>query len=296
MSEETNFCCAFCGVAVCDAAKWKECDGCDLVKYCSDECQRYHRPLHLEECRKRAAVLRDDILFKQPEGTHIGDCPICCLPLSLEMNKSRMMSCCSKLICNGCDRANKKRDYQTCAFCRESLPETEEECDEKRMKRVEANDPFAMYQWGSKQYNLGDHQGAFEWYKKAAELGDMGAHYELAGKYDKGLGVAPDQGKYIHHLKVAAIGGHPDARYNLGIIEWNNYNIKRAMKHWVIAAAQGDDPSIKELMKLFKGGCVGKEVLTATLRAHKAVVDATKSPQRDEAEEFYRINPDLIRF
>ena len=300
MSEETvPFCCAFCSVAVCDAAKWKECDGCDLVKYCSDDCQRYHRPLHLEECRKRAAVLRDDILFKQPEGTHIGDCPICCLPIPIDgADKSRMMGCCSKVICNGCDSASKKRDYQTCAFCRESIPETEEECDKKRMKRVEANDPAALCQEGYKHHEKGDYQSAFDYWTKAAELGNVGAHFELACLYDDGDGVAPDQGKYTHHLKVAAIGGHPGARYNLGIHEWNNYNIKRAMKHWVIAAAQGDDLSIKMLLEKYSisEGCVSKEDLAAALRAHKAAVDATKSPQRDEAEEFYRINPDLIRF
>ena len=31
-----------------------------------------------------------------------------------------------------------------------------------------------------------------------------------------------------------------------------------------------------------------KEDLAATLRAHQAAVDATKSPQRDAAEEYYR--------
>ena len=201
MSEETvPFCCAFCSVAVCDAAKWKECDGCDLVKYCSDDCQRYHRPLHLEECRKRAAVLRDDILFKQPEGTHIGDCPICCLPLSLEMNKSRMMSCCSKLICNGCDRANKKRDYQTCAFCRESLPETEEECDEKRMKRVDANDPYALREEGIKHQVDGDYRSALKYFLKAADLGDAEAHHRVAEFYYDGKGVEKNMGKVMYHI------------------------------------------------------------------------------------------------
>jgi hypothetical protein len=38
-------------------------------------------------CKKRAAELRDEILFKQPENTHLGDCPICFLPLSLDLEK-----------------------------------------------------------------------------------------------------------------------------------------------------------------------------------------------------------------
>ena len=41
-------------------------------------------------------------------------------------------------------------------------------------------------------------------------------------------------------------------------------------------------------MKAFKEGFVEKEVLAVALRAHKAAIDATKSPQREAAGEFYR--------
>ena len=77
-------CCASCGIAGVDDVKLKECDDCDLVKYCSDGCKNDHRPYHEEECKKRAAELKDENLFKQPESSHYGDCPICCLPLPIE--------------------------------------------------------------------------------------------------------------------------------------------------------------------------------------------------------------------
>ena len=86
-------------------------------------------------------------------------------------------------------------------------------------------------------------------------------------------------------MEEAAIGGHPIARYDLGVLEWNNGNAERAVKHWVIAARQGDDHSIKELIDMFKKGLFEKEDLATALRAHKAAVDATKSPQRDEADK-----------
>ena len=71
MSEKTSsWCCAACGIAEIDDIKLKECDGCDLVKYCGDECRRDHKLVHEEECKKRAAELRDELLFKQPESTH----------------------------------------------------------------------------------------------------------------------------------------------------------------------------------------------------------------------------------
>jgi len=57
------------------------------------------------------------------------------------------------------------------------------------------------------------------------------------------------------------------------------------VKHWIISANLGDDGSIKILMEKFKEGFVSKDDLAAALRAHQAAVDATKSPQREEAKK-----------
>ena len=75
-----DMCCASCGIAEVDDVTLQKCDDCDLVRYCSDKCQQDHRPDHEAMCKERAAVLRDELLFRQPESTHLGDCPICCLP------------------------------------------------------------------------------------------------------------------------------------------------------------------------------------------------------------------------
>ena len=82
--EEEVMLCASCGVAGGDDIKLKRCTACFLVRYCSVKCQKEHRPKHKKECKKRAAELKDEILFKQPESSHFGDCPICCLPLPTE--------------------------------------------------------------------------------------------------------------------------------------------------------------------------------------------------------------------
>eukprot|EP00985_Skeletonema_marinoi_P025235 scaffold18325_cov110-Skeletonema_marinoi.AAC.4 len=89
-------------------------------------------------------------------------------------------------------------------------------------------------------------------------------------------------------MEEAAIGGHPKARHNLGWHEGNNGRYERAVKHLIIAAKLGLDDSIKTLMENFKGGFVQKDELAAALRAHKGAVDATKSPQREVAEEYHR--------
>ena len=281
-------CCASCGIAEIDDIKLNDCDNCDLVKYCSDDCKGDHKSVHKEDCKKRAAELFDELLFKQPEGSHRGDCPLCCLPMPLDQSKSTMFECCGKTMCNGCLRANLVREdemrlQRTCPFCREALPETKE-CDKLRMKRIEVNDPVAIFQEGALQYQKGDYQRAFEYYAKAAALGDAHAHWRVALLYHEGKGVEKDMGREMYHTEEAAIGGHPDARYNLGVDEMNKGNFERAVKHYIIAAKQGEEDSTKMLMKLYKKGYVGKEDLAATLRAHQAYLDAAKSPQRDAVE------------
>jgi tetratricopeptide (TPR) repeat protein len=243
------------------------------------------------------AELRDELLFKQPESSSFGDCPICCLPLPLDAQKYGFMGCCNKTICDGCNYANQKRQYgmvipqkPSCAFCREPLPKTGEENDMMLMKRIEKNDPVAMTRMGHKRADEGDYSSAFEYWTKAAELGDANAHYNLSIMYDLGLGVEKDEKKRVYHLEVAAIGGYVDARYNLGCHEERNGRMERAVKHFIIAASMGDKESMKVLWKLHARGLVKKENLTATLRAHQAAVDATKSPQREEAEEFLKRN------
>ena len=297
MSDDSNeavtSCCASCGVAESDDIKLKKCNGCHLVKYCGVECQKAHRKQHKRDCKKRAAELRDELLFKQPESSHLGDCPICCLPLSLDMAKFSMTGCCSKMICRGCVYTNFKQEEEArrdkkCPFCREPMAKTKEAARKMRLKRVEVNDPVALCQEGSHHQSKGDYVRAFNYYMKAAELGDAWAHYELSMMYRDGLGVERDEGKQNQHGEEAAIGGHPDARHNLGCVEWSKLNDDRAVKHFIIAATQGQDDSIKALMKVFKEGIVSKDELTAALRAHKAAIDATKSPQREEAEKFYR--------
>mmetsp|Transcript_15594 Transcript_15594/g.22174 ORF Transcript_15594/g.22174 Transcript_15594/m.22174 type:complete len:137 (+) Transcript_15594:168-578(+) len=116
--------CATCGIAEVDDIKLKECIHCDLVKYCSDECHQLHKSNHEEACKKRMAELRDELLFKQPESSHLGDCSICFLPLSLSESKCTLVTCCSNLICNGCRYANQIREVKMrleniCPFCRE---------------------------------------------------------------------------------------------------------------------------------------------------------------------------------
>ena len=215
--------CASCGTAGSDGIKLKRCNGCYLVRYCSVKCQKEHRPKHKKECKKRAAELRDELLFKQPESSYLGDCPICCLPLPIDAGKSTLMSCCCKRICAGCNYANQERERegrleQKCPFCRTDLPDTREEWLGRLMKRIEVNDPAAMCHLGTKRLQEGDYKSAFEHYTKAADLGDAFAHYQLSTFYRQGKVVEKNEKKELHHLEQAALVGHPEARNNLAYV------------------------------------------------------------------------------
>ena len=285
--------CASCGTAGGDDVTLKNCNGCFLVKYCSVECQRDHISRHLLVCKKRAAELKDELLFKQPESNHLGDCPICLLPIipifSLQ-DKPRQCAyyCCSKIVCVGCVRANALREREarlplSCPFCRTPLPE-EDEQHALVMKRIEKNDPTALGEEGLRRFKAGDLANAIQYFEKAAGLGYVEAHYHLSIIYYQGLGAEKDMEKYMHHAEQAAIGGHPIARYNLGVLEEERGNIHRAVKHWMIAASFGYDNSIEALKEYYEGGMVSEKDFAAALRACKAAVNATKSPLRDAAE------------
>eukprot|EP00984_Skeletonema_dohrnii_P003599 scaffold1220_cov104-Skeletonema_dohrnii-CCMP3373.AAC.4 len=153
------------------------------------------------------------------------------------------------------------------------------------MKRVEANDPTAMFHMGLMRQEKGDYDGAFEYWTKAAALGNADAHFELALMYHEGKGVEKDKKKELHHLEEAAIGGELNARHNLGCVEGNNGRTERAMKHHIIAANMGHDGSLDALKLCYRDGLISKEVFAAALRGHQTAVDAMKSPQRKVAEE-----------
>ena len=171
-------------------------------------------------------------------------------------------------------------------FFRKALPHTKEQINEQFMKRIEANDPVAICQIGTVRYNEGDYKSAFEHWTRAADLGEVEAHYQLSTFYRDGQGVEKDEKRELHHTEQAAIGGHPHARHNLGWIGEECGRMDRAVKHWIVAAKLGHDESLDTVKRVYMTGYASKEDFAAALRGHQAAVDATKSPQRDEAEFF----------
>jgi TPR repeat protein len=154
------------------------------------------------------------------------------------------------------------------------------------MERVKKNDPVAMSQMGGRPENEGDYGKSLEYLTKAAELGDVNAHYWLGDLYQNGKnGVEKDAKKAIHHFQQAAIGGHTLARVYLARYEMKNNRFDRAVSHLIIAANLGSDTSLGIIKMLVEKGIVSKDEHTAALRGYQAAVDATKSAQREKADE-----------
>jgi hypothetical protein len=286
---EADACCAACGIKEVDDIKLKNCNACFLAKYCGVECQKNHRKQHKKECKERMAELREELLFKQPESSHLGDCPICFVPLAFEVNKSSLFSCCSVLICNGCIYANHIKDETSrrdprCPFCREPYITSPAEAERNTMKRIKAGDRVAFRQKGCQGKKEQNYSVAVDLLKKAARMGDVEAHNQLGKLHHNGQGVERDMKKAVHHWEEAAIGGHPGARFGLGAndaLYGSKFN--RAVKHFIIAASQGHGDALEQLKELYKNGKVTKAELAAALRAYQAAVDSTKSSQREAA-------------
>ena len=134
-----------------------------------------------------------------------------------------------------------------------------------------------------KRYSAGDYQSAFDYWTRAVALGSVRAHFELSTLYGNGKGVEKDERKGLYHLEKAAIGGCPYARYNLGVIEAENGQGDRAVKHFIIAAKLGDDESLERVKDVYKAGLMSKEDFATALRGYQAAIDTIKSPHREAA-------------
>ena len=80
------------------------------------------------------------------------------------------------------------------------------------------------------------------------------SHFSVAAMYAEGDYVEKDKKKAKHFMELAAIGGHPTARYNLGSDDIHNGKPERAVKHRIIGAKLGDDVSMKALRIGHEGG------------------------------------------
>jgi len=245
---------------------------------------------------KVAAFVRpqheDGELFTQGHDNYKDPCPICCLPMN--PRQSLWAPCCMHTICKGCLLAARKHGLgRSCAFCREPLPTTEGEVLTLVQRRAGAGDAEAIQCLGDNYYRgtLGlpkDVPRAIALWTEAAERGSIQAHYRLGVSYGVGGGVEKNETEAVRHCEIAAKGGHPDARHYLGVLDYNAGRKDRALRHFMISAKMGYEGSLKMIKELFMKGDATKGDYAKALTGFQDATDETKSPQREEAEEFYQ--------
>ena len=281
--------CANCGK---EGSDLNICNKCKAVKYCNAACKKKHRIKHKKKCERRVAELHDEQLFIHPPKKE--DCPICFLPLPLLGTGSKYKVCCGKSICSGCIHAVRLRDNGVglCPFCRTPTSTSDEEGIERLKKRVEVGDANAIFTLGCNfaegLFGLPrDRAKALELWQQAGELGCASAYFNIGNAYYIGRDVERDETKADHYYELAAMGGDPDARFNLGCSEKRVGNWDRALKHYMIAAGNGYNGSLKAVQHcLYKHGHATKDDYAKALIAYQAYLEEVRSEQRDKATAF----------
>lgn len=307
-SNETSVCSSVCGSMVADiTASKKVCTSFDKIEHkkegvpCSinsnvSSSTDIDTDIDLMSDRLNVVEISDDeLLFKDPPPKE--DCPICLLPLSCAVCICGVITtyqpCCGKTLCYGCvlaanDEMNKGKMKRLCPFCRIPIHYNDKEYLKRVKKRMQMNDPEAFRVLGS-AYNSGsqglkqNRKKAYELWNSAAKLGSICAHYDIACAYKRGNGIEKDTEKAIYHCKLAAMGGHEVARYDLGTSEGINWNLNIAIKHFIVSAKAGYDESLTAVGAGYKDGLITKDEYASTLRAYKRSKDEMKSVQRDRA-------------
>ena len=283
--------CANCGKGEEESTSLKKCGACKMVNYCSAACQKAHRPQHKMECKKRAAELHDEKLFKQPP--QFEDCPICFLRLPSLQSGRMHQPCCGKIICSGCIHAvEMTSDENVCPFCRTLAPDSDEEALQMNKQLLEVGDAVAThnqacYYYDGKSGLAQDRDKALELWHRAGELGCFGSYYNIGNIYFYGRDVNKNEKKAVHYWELSAMGGDVNiARYNLGIFEMKAGNMERAIKHFAIAVRSGSNESLKKIKQLYSKGYAAKNDYAKALQAYQSYLSEIKSDDRDEAAAY----------
>lgn len=192
------------------------------------------------------------------------------------------------------EKAKKNQNLlqDTCAFCRQLTPDSTEVVLRRTKERVERGDSKAMRQlalyYREGQYGLPrDHTKALDLLRQSAELGNIDANTTLGTFYMAGdMGVGIDEAKSTNYYERAAMGGHVGSRYNLGQMEHCNGNVKRAIRHWQIAAAAGYDEAVMRLVICFKEGAITLEELAGHMQARDKAAIEINSDERNRAKKY----------
>ena len=277
-----------------------KCRACKCVWYCDKDCQNKHWKEHKKECKPIKKVLdkrggkldlgTEKDLGPLPDVPPREECPICMRALPLVEGQHSYETCCGKKICSGCDFQHQRKSGErpTCAFCREPIPDSDEEILARTRKRIELKDPHAMRNMAS-YHGYGwrglpkDRAKCIDLLRQCDELGCPVAQFQLAQFYHNGtMGLEQNEEEALKYWKKAAEGGHVQARNNLACTEERRGDDVAAMRHWRLSAAGGGKLSMENLIICFEIGLLHHADLTETLQAFYRSRSELKSEDRDQ--------------
>ena len=108
---------------------------------------------------------------------------------------------------------------------------------------------YASFEDGQKAFAQGNYDKALEYWRQAAEEGDLTAQRNIAHLYRWGKGVPQDLTQAAFWYYTAAKGGLDTAQYNLGVMYLRGEGIPRNEEEgivWLQRAAEQDNELAKK--------------------------------------------------
>jgi hypothetical protein len=179
-------------------------------------------------------------------------CPICFE--DWDINEPPLFRpCCCRHICKSCE--DKLPLADPCPLCRTPAPRDDAEQLARLRRHVENNDPQAMVSLALAYFNgeIGLAKSAkksAKIYKRAAELGNSDAMYELGCMYFHGDGVKRNWKKAAEMYHCAGERGDPTAQWHLSDMLNRNGQVVEARRWCRLAAAQNFEDAVDEAARL----------------------------------------------
>ena len=132
-----------------------------------------------------------------------------------------------------------------------------------------------------------DHEQAFSFYMKAAELGHQEAQTSVGDLYQLGRGVKKQPEEAVKWWRKAADAGHAKAQFNVAVACYNKQTVRsveEAVDYFHMAADQDYGPAQHHLSHLYiEGKFVSKDPDAGFEYAYKAAMNGIAASQVDLA-------------
>ena len=145
------------------------------------------------------------------------------------------------------------------------------------------NHTDAQFALGYLDEVAGDNKSAFNWYRISKEGGSFPAIFNLGRCYEQGIGVAQSSELARKHYLLAAMSGHPESQYSLGLLIYNTANspldLGEACMWWSLARKNGVPEATEALRKLEESRLLSQEGIITAKNAAASFTPKTLPPK-----------------